>query len=1076
MKSQNSQPRNNLPRINTPNNPDFIQDYFSGSHQPSPFSPSNTVDNKMFNNMYFPNNPMMHPNNGPMYNPVDAPENYELGDGNMNKNNKHMIRGMTTPTTPIHPMNDMNQFNVPVPPFHNGYEIYGDPQQLMTPPPYMRGNGPFMNGGHRGNEDMMGIHHHMKEQNNSLLSPVVMENTGGAQNNKKANLYKTELCRSFEETGHCRYGSKCQFAHSVSELRHVDRHPKYKTEMCKTFWELGTCPYGKRCCFIHTLREDAPVRTPTTPSTPTKGIDKKILPDVNATINLNKKENSNETSNNLSEGETIAVISEEGESTTNNRSRSGSDSATAASITEEVISTTELDDKTNQDEAHKDTEVKNEKGNENEIENNKENKKIETEKEESKKIETLAVTVNTIPKEQTTEVSKSSAVPIKTNNRVGSEGMASSFEPIAKTPTTNPIFNYSTSFGGSMFSNNASHNNNFAQYRKMSSPAQYQSQRKNSTKLNVDMNNSYNGVLGMNSMSYQPKSPMDPEFMFNNNDKMGINGMSTSFPVNDFLDDKTMKKLQNLSLQTTPPHTPVNGQRTPQTNQSIMSPLSTSFNQNIFMKQPLNINTSQNNSNLFLKQAVATASSYTPGTPSSFLSPKQTHMGLPGIPLIDDETGSFKGSASGKGSDFGDEINATEENAINSTGVNGNGNNLFVKQSINTSKPGTPLSFLKLSQKPSTPKNSSFLPSTPQSISTGFLNNNGNASPLPSNRMGTSLPTTPIHPNSSFNPSNIEDIFNGNNTIINDFSRNTSSGINVAASPFTPSNDLSQYMMQMSSARDNSIGIQSFENIKSPSQLFYRPNSNSLSAINTTSSVKSNGGFGNMTMGGIGMGKNRSESIDYGMLSPNGLSSFIGGGNPISSPVNTFNNSLASSFNNSFFTNKLRSESVDFGQLKYSGNSNENNLVGSMPTLSFLQSKNEGIPDSPFSNHGSMHGSPLPSSTTTLNDLNGGMENFMNGGRRKSFQDSSLMTNRLPTVPEGRHPNIVEEEEHLFSNNNLTDEGILKFSKEHFGLDDAHSKSLLGGQTSGAMDIKGSILGGNIFSPMSPTSTSNNFF
>ncbi|KAI9006044.1 hypothetical protein BC832DRAFT_531309, partial [Gaertneriomyces semiglobifer] len=68
---------------------------------------------------------------------------------------------------------------------------------------------------------------------------------------KKMNLYKTELCRSWEETGTCRYGNKCQFAHSESELRPVDRHPKYKTEMCKTFWEKGTCPYGKRCCFIH---------------------------------------------------------------------------------------------------------------------------------------------------------------------------------------------------------------------------------------------------------------------------------------------------------------------------------------------------------------------------------------------------------------------------------------------------------------------------------------------------------------------------------------------------------------------------------------------------------------------------------------------------------------------------------------------------------------------------------------------------------------------------------------------------------------------------------------------------------
>eukprot|EP01089_Gocevia_fonbrunei_P017309 TRINITY_DN5584_c0_g2_i1.p1 TRINITY_DN5584_c0_g2~~TRINITY_DN5584_c0_g2_i1.p1 ORF type:complete len:450 (-),score=63.70 TRINITY_DN5584_c0_g2_i1:56-1405(-) len=65
------------------------------------------------------------------------------------------------------------------------------------------------------------------------------------------NLYKTELCRPFEETGACRYGSKCQFAHGLPELRPILRHPKYKTEICKTFHNLGTCPYGARCRFIH---------------------------------------------------------------------------------------------------------------------------------------------------------------------------------------------------------------------------------------------------------------------------------------------------------------------------------------------------------------------------------------------------------------------------------------------------------------------------------------------------------------------------------------------------------------------------------------------------------------------------------------------------------------------------------------------------------------------------------------------------------------------------------------------------------------------------------------------------------
>lgn len=64
-------------------------------------------------------------------------------------------------------------------------------------------------------------------------------------------LYKTELCRSWTETGACRYGNKCQFAHGKDELRTIMRHPKYKTEICKTFHTQGTCPYGTRCRFIH---------------------------------------------------------------------------------------------------------------------------------------------------------------------------------------------------------------------------------------------------------------------------------------------------------------------------------------------------------------------------------------------------------------------------------------------------------------------------------------------------------------------------------------------------------------------------------------------------------------------------------------------------------------------------------------------------------------------------------------------------------------------------------------------------------------------------------------------------------
>ncbi|KAJ7899991.1 hypothetical protein B0H14DRAFT_2671790 [Mycena olivaceomarginata] len=86
------------------------------------------------------------------------------------------------------------------------------------------------------------------------LSPSGSQNNGQgpSANNRKLGLYKTELCRSWEEKGTCRYAGKCQFAHGEDELRNVSRHPKYKTEICRTFWVSGSCPYGKRCCFIHT--------------------------------------------------------------------------------------------------------------------------------------------------------------------------------------------------------------------------------------------------------------------------------------------------------------------------------------------------------------------------------------------------------------------------------------------------------------------------------------------------------------------------------------------------------------------------------------------------------------------------------------------------------------------------------------------------------------------------------------------------------------------------------------------------------------------------------------------------------
>ncbi|XP_076034229.1 uncharacterized protein LOC143021009 [Oratosquilla oratoria] len=69
--------------------------------------------------------------------------------------------------------------------------------------------------------------------------------------------YKTELCRTFEESGNCRFGESCTFAHGIIERRAVPRHPRYKTELCRTYHSTGFCQYGTRCHFIHSPGEQS---------------------------------------------------------------------------------------------------------------------------------------------------------------------------------------------------------------------------------------------------------------------------------------------------------------------------------------------------------------------------------------------------------------------------------------------------------------------------------------------------------------------------------------------------------------------------------------------------------------------------------------------------------------------------------------------------------------------------------------------------------------------------------------------------------------------------------------------------
>ncbi|CAE7562434.1 Zfp36 [Symbiodinium natans] len=63
---------------------------------------------------------------------------------------------------------------------------------------------------------------------------------------------KTKMCR-FHETGRCRYGDQCPFAHDPSELEELP--DLRKTSICKN-WKQGCCTYAsEQCPFAHGKEE-----------------------------------------------------------------------------------------------------------------------------------------------------------------------------------------------------------------------------------------------------------------------------------------------------------------------------------------------------------------------------------------------------------------------------------------------------------------------------------------------------------------------------------------------------------------------------------------------------------------------------------------------------------------------------------------------------------------------------------------------------------------------------------------------------------------------------------------------------
>jgi len=88
-----------------------------------------------------------------------------------------------------------------------------------------------------------------ENQDESVLIDNYSENSNFPQK------YKTELCKSYSESGKCKYHNKCMFAHGKEELFKRKTCYNYKQKKCESFYRQGYCPYGMRCNFVHDNRK-----------------------------------------------------------------------------------------------------------------------------------------------------------------------------------------------------------------------------------------------------------------------------------------------------------------------------------------------------------------------------------------------------------------------------------------------------------------------------------------------------------------------------------------------------------------------------------------------------------------------------------------------------------------------------------------------------------------------------------------------------------------------------------------------------------------------------------------------------
>ncbi|XVE49591.1 hypothetical protein DITRI_Ditri01bG0094200 [Diplodiscus trichospermus] len=181
--------------------------------------------------------------------------------------------------------NKLNVLNSNIPklmiPARSRASYYSSPENLIK---YLRSNS-LSSGGNSSSSGKSSFRSSVSPQSDKTPVKVVEEDVlvmdgvlvasdtnivgSGFSSSGSVGFYKSEICRIWEEFGHCRYGSKCQFAHGKEEIRPscFTFRSKSEAQMHKSYGSTASCTYGSISRSLHPVRETAAIITPKDSST-----------------------------------------------------------------------------------------------------------------------------------------------------------------------------------------------------------------------------------------------------------------------------------------------------------------------------------------------------------------------------------------------------------------------------------------------------------------------------------------------------------------------------------------------------------------------------------------------------------------------------------------------------------------------------------------------------------------------------------------------------------------------------------------------------------------------------------------